>query len=102
MAPPANMPPPANDAGSADLSYWNADGAYFAAQAEKYMWLAVEAAEARLDKLEKLILRERLNVVDGDKPWPIGFLLKPPTMRVAVRHCPVQPSMGPKRGQDVQ
>ena len=68
MAPPANMPPPANEAGSADLSYWNADGAYFAAQAEKYMWLAVEAAEARLDKLEKLILRERLNVVDGDRP----------------------------------
>ena len=32
------------------------------------MWLAVEAAEARLDKLEKLILRERLNVLDGDKP----------------------------------
>jgi hypothetical protein len=69
MSPPANTLPPANDTGSADFSYWNADGAYFAAQAEKYMLLAVEAAEARWDKLEKRILRDILfKTIDGDKP----------------------------------
>jgi hypothetical protein len=66
--PPADMPAPANDPGDPDLSYWNADGAYFAAQAEKYMWLAVEAAEARWAELEKRILRDLFKTVDGDKP----------------------------------
>lgn len=38
-------------------------------EAERYMLLAVEAAEKRWEKLEKLILRELLfKTIDGDKP----------------------------------